>query len=496
MSLKFKVIQFFTLFAFCISSLGVKGEEQKQKPNILLFLADDMTWRDCQPYGNDEVITPHIAQLAEEGMCFDNMFTATAMSSPTRQQLYTGLFPVRSGAYPNHSRVYEGVKSLGHHFGNLGYRVALVGKRHYAPPESYPIEFLGGRHHDDGDGTDIHIDKIQPILNQDDKPFFMIVSQNQPHAPWNRGPLDLYEDRNLTVPEYMVDCEETRENLKRYYAEITYADSLLGKSLEYLERSGKKDNTIVIFTSEQGSQFPFGKWTCYDLGLKTGFIVRWPGKVDPGTRNDAMTQYVDLVPTLLEAVGGSPGHVNTGITDSEGHTGFDGRSFLDVLLGRKQEHRDYVYGIQTTRGIYSGSVCYPIRSVRSGNYKYILNLNSSTPFYNMVNTSDRGIYQAWLETTNEGSAKRRLVKRYTNRPKEELYNLKEDPYELHNLANDPNYTEIKKELREKLNQWMEQQGDRGIDTELKAVKRQTLWNERGWRSYEEQRNHQILEENQ
>lgn len=112
------------------------SKEKQEKPNILLFLADDMTWRDCQPYGNNDVLTPNMSRLAGEGMCFNNMFTATAMCAPTRQQLYTGLFPVRSGAYPNHSRVYDGVKSLGHHFGELGYRVALLGKKHYGPNNS------------------------------------------------------------------------------------------------------------------------------------------------------------------------------------------------------------------------------------------------------------------------------------------------------------------------------------------------------------------------
>lgn len=474
-------------------SLPVDAQEG-QKPNILLFIADDMTWRDLQPYGNNDVLTPHMAQLAEEGMSFDNMFTSTAMCSPTRQQLYTGLYPVRSGAYPNHSRVYDGVKSVGHYFKNIGYEVAIVGKTHHGPPESYPFNFLGGRHHDDGDGVDIHIDRIKPVLNQK-APFFMVVATNQPHAPWNRGPAELYRNKDLRIPDYMIDTEETREQLARYYAEITYADSLLGRSLDLLDQSGKSDNTIVIFTSEQGSQFPFAKWTNYDLGLKTAFIVRWPGIVRPGSRNSALIQYVDVVPTLLEAAGGSPDHIYTGSVDAEGHTGFDGISFLDVLREGKEEHREYVYGVQTTRGIFSGSVCYPIRSVRSKNFKYILNLNSSSPFYNLVNTASNGIYQAWIDATEEGSEKRSLVMRYTHRPKEELYDIRKDPYELDNLADNPEYDKVKKGLAKELHKWMQQQGDEGIDTELKAIKRQPRWNEKGWNSHEEWQNKAILEGN-
>jgi len=99
-----------------------KGRAQA-RPNVLLVIADDMCWRDCGCYGHKEVKTPNIDRLAAEGMRFDAMFTATAMCAPTRQQLYTGLFPVRNGAYPNHSRVYAGTKSVVHHLKALGYRV-------------------------------------------------------------------------------------------------------------------------------------------------------------------------------------------------------------------------------------------------------------------------------------------------------------------------------------------------------------------------------------
>jgi N-sulfoglucosamine sulfohydrolase len=111
----------------------------------------------------------------------------------------------------------------------------------------------------------------------------------------------------------MVDTEKTRNYLKRYYTEITYSDSMLGVCLDYLEEAGKLKNTIIIFTSEQGSSFPMAKWTCYDLGLKTAFIVKWPGKVNPALRSNALTQYVDVVPTLLQAAGASPDCHNTGI---------------------------------------------------------------------------------------------------------------------------------------------------------------------------------------
>lgn len=462
----------FGVFAICGCKQEVKREtkEKKRLPNILIFLADDMTWSDCEPYGNPDVKTPNIQKLADEGVSFDNMFTSTAMCAPTRQQLMTGLFPARSGAFPNHSVVYDGVKSFAHYFEDLGYRVALIGKQHYGPDKSFPIEYLGGRQHDDGkNGDDIHLEKIEPIVNGE-KPFFLIIAQNQPHAPWNRGNPNIYKTEDLKIPDYMLDTPMTREKIKKYYAELTYMDSLLGKTLDYIEFAGKTDNTISIFTSEQGYYYPFGKWTCYDLGLKTAFIAKWPSKIKPNTRNNAMAQYVDILPTLLDAVGVNPKNIDTGIKDAKGNSGFDGKSFLQLLLGNKENHRNYTFGIQTTRGIINGSEFYPVRSIRSKKYRYIQNLSYESTFYNMITVKNE-IYKNWLKNS-KNSEELNWIQRYQKRPFEELYDIENDPFEKYNIAENPGMEKIKKELSEKLKSWMEQQGDRGLLTEMEALSRQ------------------------
>ena len=470
--------------------------QKNQLPNILIFLGDDMNWNDCQPYGNKIVKTPNIEKLANEGICFDNMFTSTAMCAPSRQQLMTGLYPVRSGAFPNHSNVFDGVKSFAHHFKNLGYEVALIGKKHYGPKDSFPINYLGGVQHDTGfSGSDIDLNKIKPVINGN-KPFFLIVAQNQPHTPWNRGEFELYPPQTLEVPEYMVDTDITRKGLSSYYSEITYMDSLLGKTLKIINDSSKTQNTISIFTSEQGYFYPFGKWTCYDLGLKTAFIVKWPGKIKPKTRTSAITQYVDIIPTLIDAVGQDPSKINVGISDSKGLTGFDGKSFLDVMIGEDNYHRDYTYGVQTTRGIINGSESYPIRSIRSEKYKYILNLNYDEKFYNILTAEDsirpsflRGekippmeIYKSWVNNAKT-EKQLRWVKTYLQRPFEELYDLKNDPYEKNNIANQPGFEEVKKQMKNKLKDWMMQQGDMGVETEMKAISRQDRTGKGPWLPY-------------
>ncbi|MCZ6673920.1 MAG: sulfatase-like hydrolase/transferase, partial [Verrucomicrobia bacterium] len=231
------------------------SETAQVKPNILLFLSDDLSWHDLGCYGNEEVSTPNLDQLAWEGLRFEYCFNSAPMCAPTRMSLYTGIHPVRNGAHPNHSFVYPDVKSIPHYLEPLGYRVALLGKKHYQPEENFPFEWLGGLSHDSGkDEIDLDISQVDTFINRKaDQPWCLIVASNQSHMPWNRGDPTAYSADELTLPPYMVDTPETREAMTRYYAEITYMDDQLGQCLDILEQSGQKENTLVIYLSEQGS---------------------------------------------------------------------------------------------------------------------------------------------------------------------------------------------------------------------------------------------------
>ena len=424
-----------------------------KRPNIVLVIADDLTWHDVGCYGSKQVNTPNIDKLAKQGMKFNYAFTATAMCSPTRQQLYTGMFPVRNGAYPNHSKVKPGTKSMVHHLKALGYRVGLIGKKHIGPVESFPFEKGGAN-----------------FLTRDkDQPFCLVVASHNPHAPWPEP--DGYDPDTITVPPYLVDNKETRLALCRYYTEVTLLDGEVGKWMKAVDETGAANNTIFIFTSEQGAQFPFGKWTCYDIGLRVAMVVRWPKRVKAGSTTDAMVQYVDVVPTLIEAAGAEPGKIDTGRPDANGKTGFDGRSFLNVLLGKTDKHNEVVFGVHTTQGIISGKP-YPIRSIRNRTHKYIMNLMPDSAFQNIVTENDRqGLWKAWLRDAKSNKKAAFLAGKYQHRPAEELYNLTDDPYEMKNLAGQAKNRTLMDELKGKLQAWMAQQGDEGIATELRGRKR-------------------------
>ena len=452
-----------TLVLFALASAPIakgvcaaqQADSKPRPPNIVLIIADDMTWRDCGPYGNADVRTPNLDALAEAGMTFERAFTATAMCSPTRQQLYTGVFPVRNGAYPNHSKVKPGTKSIVHHLRSLGFRVALNGKRHFGPPDSFPFE--------KGNAEFVTRDKAQP--------FCLIVASNSPHLPWTAGPRD-YDPKSLTVPPYLVDNVQTRQRLADYYSEITAFDSEVGQWMKIVDEAGLTDETIFIATSEQGSQFPGAKWTCYDLGLRVALIVRWPGKVKAGSRTPAMVQYVDVVPTLLAAAGADPQKFDTGREGApDGKSGFDGRSFLGVLMGETDAHNEYVSGLHTSQAMSSGEP-YRVRSSRDGRYKCIWNLTSETSFQNVVTEKDSGDYwSSWVRDAKTDPRAAKLVAQYQTRPAEEFYDVVADPFEQTNLADMEQHRERMDAMKARLQSWMKQQGDAGMKTELAAKPR-------------------------
>ena len=427
-------------------SLGATGSK---KPNLMFVIADDCTFRDIGCYGG-QAHTPNIDKLATEGMRFENCFQAAPMCSPTRHNIYTGIYPVKSGAYPNHTHVNPGIQSVVHYLKPLGYRLALNGKRHIGPAEAFAFEY-GGK---DNNPDMAFADKFIGQCAQSDTPFCIFQCSNEPHSPWNKGDPSRYDPAELKLPPYFVDTEETRENMCRYLAEITYYDGQVAESLALLEKHKVADETLVIVVSEQGSSFPFGKWTCYDTGLQSAFIARWPGRIKPGTVSDALIEYVDVLPTYIEAAGGTVPDI------------IDGKSLLPVLLGRTKEHKKYVYGEMTTRGIINGSEYYGIRSIRSKRFKYIWNFTPEVQFRNAAVKSS--IFQSWQAKAATDPDAAEKVRRYQHRPGEELYDVAKDPYEWNNLADDPKHAEVKAQLRTQLLEWMAAMGDKGQQTELEA----------------------------
>lgn len=429
----------------------------RNRPNILIIMADDCTHNDLPVYGGQNATTPNIDRLTSEGLVFNRAYLASAMCQPCRAELYTGLYPMRNGCAWNHSASRPDVTSMPHHLKPLGYRVGLAGKVHVLPDKAFPFEKIDGfdqncvrnptRPHD--------LQYVRRFMtDRADQPFCLVIALVEPHVPWVMGDASRYNAKKVKLPPNIADTPRTREDFSRYLAEITYMDGQVGEILDVLEQSGQADNTIVLFTSEQGSQFPGCKWTNWDTGLHTALIARWPGKIATGRRTDAMVQYADVLPTLLDAVGGTP----------PGRA-FDGTSFLPVLLGRKSTHRTFVYGMHNN--IPEGPA-YPIRTTSDGQYRYIRNLTPDEIYIekHLMGWSGDGqlnnpYWATWIGNAWNQPHTYDMVKRYMHRPAEQLYNMAKDPYELTNLADDPALSAVKARLSAELDRWMRSQGDPG-----------------------------------
>lgn len=420
------------------------------QPNIVFFIADDMTYTDASVWGHPDVKTPTLERLAREGMTFSHTFTATAMCSPTRHMIYTGQFPLRSGGYPNHAKARSGTRSVAQYLSALGYRVGLAGKVHVSPEEVYAFEYVSRNRLD--------FDAMDEFMTRDDaQPYCLIVASKQPHTPWDQGDPSQYRAEDLTLPKYFVDTPETRATLVKYYAEITYMDGQLAQTLALLDAHEQTDNTLVMFSTEQGSTAPHAKWTLYDAGIRGGMIARWPGTIAAGTTSDALVQYSDFLPTWIEAAGG------------EAVAAIEGKSLMGVLRGETETHHEYVYGLQTTVGISFAREAYPIRSIRDGRYKLIWNLMPENRFTNTITENDRSDYfESWRALGKTDDWVDGLVKAYQHRPEFELYDLEVDADELVNVADAAEHSDRLAAMHAKLKEWMAAQGDAGIETELNA----------------------------
>ena len=302
------------------------------------------------------------------------------------------------------------------------------------------------------------IEQLFKECKQEHKPFCLFACSNEPHSPWNKGDASVYPPKKIRLPSYIGDTPKVREDFSNYLAEISYFDSQVGQIDQLLKKHDLTENTVLIVLSEQGNGFPFAKWTCYGNGLQSAMIVRWPNQVKPDTKSNALVEYVDLVPTLVEAAGSEPSK------------DLEGKSLIPVLRGKTDQHKKQVFGIMTTRGIINGSSVYPIRTIRNNRYRLIWNLNYKSKFTNACTKSEH--FQSVVEAAKNGDQRaKRVVDRYHFRPEFELFDCQKDPLEQKNLAGQTEYKEIQTELTNQLKAWMDSQGDQGIETEVNAILR-------------------------
>lgn len=429
---------------------------QATLPNIVLFIADDLGVNDISPYGNQVVKTPNLDRLSTESLRFTHAFAGSPTCGPSRSTILTGLMPFRHGAHGNHSGVKENTKSIVQYLQSLGYKVAIAGKLHVGPEEVFAFERISktnvpepGFEKKPGLHYDLNMDPVDTWLSKQksDRPFVLIVADHSPHVVWTEK--STYDPAEVDIPSVHVDTEETRKSRARYYEDITKMDHNLGRLLGSLEKHHLSENTMLVFTADQGPQWPFAKWSLYDDGVRVPLMIRWPGQVNPGSQTDAMVSQVDLLPTFVEIAGGNaPENI-------------DGKSFLPVLKGKKNTHRDVVFATHTGDGMMNRS---PSRMLRTKQYKYILNLAPEGVYHTHMDKAKdhdggREYWDSWVEKAKTDQHAAAVLQRYHHHPAEELYDLEADAHEIHNLAADRTYAKMITRYRKQMAAWRQSQGD-------------------------------------
>ncbi|MBI3836725.1 MAG: sulfatase [Planctomycetia bacterium] len=433
--------------------------------NVVLVVADDLG-PDLGCYGNRVIKTSNLDQLAAEGTRFTHAFCTTASCSPSRSVILSGLYNHATGQYGlehsvHHFRTFDEVKTLSARLADAHYRTARAGKFHVGPNEVYPFDrVVPGNARNAVEMAD-HCRDV--IAAADERPFFLYFCTSDPHRGGRYGPPpnkpnlfgnegqysgvtdQRYDPKDVIVPSFLPDTPICRAELAQYYQSASRVDQGVGRLIQVLKESGHWNDTLVIFISDNGIPFPGAKTTVYDPGLRLPCLVRNPYLSQRGVQSEAMVSWVDIAPTILDFAG---------VLAQQ--TGLQGRSFLGAIEQRRPAGWDEIYGSHTFHEV---TMYYPMRAVRTRQYKLIWNIAHPLPF---PFASDLWRSPTWQDVFAKGPQAiygKRTVAAYINRPRFELYDLEQDPDELQNLASDPRHAATVAQLKAKIKAFQQRTKD-------------------------------------
>lgn len=406
-----------------------------ERPNFLVFIADDMACDDCGAYGHKTIRTPNLDRLARDGMRFDSAFLTCSSCSPSRSSILTGRYPHNTGAQQLHQPLPADQVMLTEKLREAGYYTASAGKWHLGKAAKAKIDTVN-----EGTGKWVATLRDRPK----DKPFFLWMAFVDPHRPYQDKTIaQPHRSEDVVVPPYLPDTPEVRKDLAMYYDEITRMDGDVGAVLEELEKQGAAKQTVVIFLSDNGRPFPRCKTTVYDSGIRTPFLVRWPEHVKAGSVCTSLISSIDLAPTVLELAG-----VKVGPT-------FQGKSFAPALKEPKVVIRENIFAEHNWHDFDDHG-----RAVRSTQFKYIRNYYPDVPGTPPADAVRSPTFETMRRLRDAGKLPPEQLTCFSKpRPPEELYDVQKDPHELRNLANDPAHARTLKQLRETLTAWEKATGD-------------------------------------
>jgi N-sulfoglucosamine sulfohydrolase len=430
-------------------------EHISPRPNILWISFEDTSPRfGC--YGDPLARTPNMDRLAEESMLFTNAFSTAGVCSPSRCAVITGMYAPSIGAH-HHRTSHESGRTPDL---PTPYEVVPPAYVKLLPEYLRAMDYYCTNNHK----TDYQFTPPSTAWDENSKvahwrnrepgqPFFAVFNLFNTHESGMFTDLDklVTDPDKVVLPPYLPNTDKSRRAFAKHYDNLESADNQAGELLRQLEEDGLADDTIVIIWSDHGEGLPRSKRWLYDSGIRVPLLVRWPGRVEPGSFSEQLVSTIDLAPTVFSVLGlPVPEHMQ-------------GQSFL----GPGMRPRDYVYASRDRHDEGYDMV----RAVRDARFKYIRNYFPGRPWFEWVPYGHRhaALQEMWrLHASGEldGSARALMAE---GRPPVELYDVVNDPHEIRNLAEHSEYRNVKERLSRELDDWRSRIRDMGEMPELQMV---------------------------
>lgn len=437
---------FIVLVLLALITVARANVTSEKRPNILWILIEDWS-PDLSCYGTKAIHTPHIDQLAAEGLLFEKAFVNAPVCSTSRSSLMTGYDQYTIGAphhrTPNRKPLPPDIRPIPLLLKDAGYYTCILKNTKTDLNFTDPT---GKRY----DHTNL-FDGSDWSARKPNQPFFAQLTIGSTHRSWRRDPKRPIDEKNVELPPYYPDTPFIRRDWANGLEQMQEADRSVGNILQRLEQEGLEKNTLVIFMSDHGRCHIRGKQFLYDPGLHVPLILRWPGQIAPGKRNSDLVSSLDICKTLLDLAEIEPQRPMPG---------------LNLFNGETARRQELYFGRDMM-----GTAFDAMRAIRTPKYKLIHNLMPERAYCQYDNYKQTKypplalmkVFHAKGELTPAQAAFMA-----DSKPEFELYDLQADPHEINNLANTPELADLQRKLLAKLNAWRKAVNDPGVTPEFRA----------------------------
>ena len=416
-------------------TLSLNVLHARVSPNVVIFVADDMAWEDCGAYGHPSIRTPNMDALAKAGLRFDRAYLTCSSCSPSRCSMLTGRYPHATQAGELHLPLPDSQMLLTKPLRAAGYWTAAVGKWHLGESVSNQVDYRKGSKPSAMGEAWVTALRERPK----DKPFFLWAAHSDPHRGYQKNAItEPHTAEQVAVPPYLPDTPEVRADLALYYDEVSRFDAHIGQVLAELDRQKLADNTLVLVISDNGRPFPYCKTMVHVPGVRTPFIMRWPGNIAPGCVSGSVVSTLDIAPTVLALAG------------LKALPSFQGVSLVPLFTNPNATVRSHAFAEHNWHDYRAFE-----RAVHTSQFCYVRNWLPNTPGTPPADAVSSPTFKIMKQQRVAGylDAFQEQACFSTPRATEFLYDVEKDPHCLNNLAANPELTDTLDSLRATLKTW-------------------------------------------